>query len=368
MKLVKNCLFQRYSLEKGDDTIFGKAKVSKSGLVELKNVDRWFARDIENIFFKTMKIIIGKVLGSVWVRLRKGKLQGQRLQAKDVQSTTNVEKLLSSQIGYSDFKNLRTSTDYKAKPKCNVFAIIRQLKQPTFFITFSCAEQKWKPLVDCLTKLNPNMIQENQPNPVAYIRALVRSDPITTARYYVHRFKEMKKKIKRNKSILGELIDYFFVTEFQQRGSQHDHELLWIKNVPTFGISLCIDTYISTNKDELDEYLRFDKLQAFKNFVKSCQIMQGYHQDSRMEVRSIREVRVVSSLLMSYIVAVPEGNAIEDTVSLVDTVVCCNLQSLARLSKWLAAVRAMSQHYNSEKNALRSLSVSVMVKQKAILV
>ncbi|MCO5566785.1 hypothetical protein L7F22_020465 [Adiantum nelumboides] len=171
---------------------------------------------------------------------------------------------------------------------------------------------------------------------------------------------------------------------------------------------------------------RFDKPQAYKNFVKSCQMMQGYHEGSRMEVGSIREVRVVSGLpasysrerlemlddenhvlsfrilggehrlhnyrsttslhqmvydshcgisshsggnhmvstivIESYVVTVPEGNTVEDTITFVDTVVRCNLQSLARLSERLAAVCATSQHDNSENNALRSSSASALVK------
>lgn len=171
---------------------------------------------------------------------------------------------------------------------------------------------------------------------------------------------------------------------------------------------------------------RFDKPQAYKNFVKSCQMMQEYHEGGRVEVGSIREVRVVSGLpasysrerlellddenhvlsfrvlggehrlhnyrsttslhqvasndnhcgisshtganhlvsttvIESYVVDVPEGNTVEDTITFVDTVVRCNLQSLARLSERLVAVRA-SQHENTESSALRSSSTAAMVK------
>ena len=40
---------------------------------ELCHSDRRFALNIENIFFKAMKIMLLKVLSSIWVRLRKGK-------------------------------------------------------------------------------------------------------------------------------------------------------------------------------------------------------------------------------------------------------------------------------------------------------
>ena len=54
----------------------------------------------------------------------------------------------------------------------------------------------------------------------------------------------------------------FFVTEFQSRGSQHDHGLIWIKDAPCY--ELCpkkdvvdfIDRYISTDQSILPEDLQ----------------------------------------------------------------------------------------------------------------
>jgi hypothetical protein len=48
----------------------------------------------------------------MWVRIRKGQLQGKKLVAKDVKYKVNLEKILKSDIGYIDFKNIYTSPDY----------------------------------------------------------------------------------------------------------------------------------------------------------------------------------------------------------------------------------------------------------------
>ena len=82
----------------------------------------------------------------------------------------------------------------------------------------------------CLVKLNPHIANNEQASSTSHTRELVRTHPITTATYYVHKFKALMKEIKRDSSIVGKLLDYFFVTEFQHRGSQHDHGLLWIEN------------------------------------------------------------------------------------------------------------------------------------------
>lgn len=138
---------------------------------------------------------------------------------------------------------------------------------------------------------------------------------------------------------------------------------------------------------------RFDKPQAYKHFLKSCE-MTTECDEGKVEVGSIREVTVVSGLpasysrerlevlddenhvmsfrmvggehrlrnyrsttslhpvgsgsccgggkklasaivVESYAVAVPDGNTVEETITFVNTVVRCNLQSLARLSERL---------------------------------
>ncbi|KAE9451517.1 hypothetical protein C3L33_16576, partial [Rhododendron williamsianum] len=126
---------------------------------------------------------------------------------------------------------------------------------------------------------------------------------------------------------------------------------------------------------------RFDNPQVYKNFVKSCQVIGG---DGN--VGTLREVHVVSGLpaassterleildderhiisfsivggehrlnnyrsvttlhqspagsgtvvIESYVVDVPPGNTKEETCVFVDTIVRCNLQSLARIAEDLA--------------------------------
>jgi hypothetical protein len=53
----------------------------------------------------------------------------------------------------------------------------------------------------------------------------------------------------KDNSNFGHLLDYFFVTEFQTRGSQHDHGLLWVTNAPTYSL---------------------DSNNAIENFVEKC--------------------------------------------------------------------------------------------------
>ncbi|KQK05792.1 abscisic acid receptor PYL4 [Brachypodium distachyon] len=128
---------------------------------------------------------------------------------------------------------------------------------------------------------------------------------------------------------------------------------------------------------------RFDRPQAYKHFIRSCRLVDG----DGGAVGSVREVRVVSGLpatssrerleildderrvlsfrvvggehrlsnyrsvttvhhaettgstvvVESYVVDVPAGNTADETRTFVDTIVRCNLQSLARTAEQLAA-------------------------------
>ncbi|GJN14692.1 hypothetical protein PR202_gb01547 [Eleusine coracana subsp. coracana] len=127
---------------------------------------------------------------------------------------------------------------------------------------------------------------------------------------------------------------------------------------------------------------RFDRPQAYKHFIRSCRLLGG----DGAAVGSVREVRVVSGLpatssrerleildderrvlsfrvvggehrlanyrsvttvhdeggggttvvVESYVVDVPHGNTADETRVFVDTIVRCNLQSLARTAEQLA--------------------------------
>ncbi|KAK7387480.1 hypothetical protein VNO78_28318 [Psophocarpus tetragonolobus] len=155
---------------------------------------------------------------------------------------------------------------------------------------------------------------------------------------------------------------------------QHEHVV---------GLNQCCSAVIQPINAEVEAVWavvrRFDHPQGYKNFVKSCHVMSG----EGIRVGAVREVRVVSGLpaersterleildeerhvisfsvvggdhrlrnyrsvttlhancngkgtlvIESYVVDVPQGNTKEETCVFVDTIVRCNLQSLAQISE-----------------------------------
>ena len=53
----------------------------------------------------------------------------------------NLDKILESHIGYCKLEKLQTSSDYVEGIRKNLFAMIRQLGPPTFFVTLTSAKR-----------------------------------------------------------------------------------------------------------------------------------------------------------------------------------------------------------------------------------
>ena len=85
---------------------------------------------------------------------------------------------------------------------------------------------------------------------------------------FIHNF------IKSSCHPIGEVVDFFYRVEFQQRGSPHIHGLFWIKNAPEHGkdcdedIIKFVDSYVSCKADS-DDLSDLVNLQRHKH-SKTC--------------------------------------------------------------------------------------------------
>ncbi len=82
---------------------------------------------------------------------------------------------------------------------------------------------------------------------------MICNDFITCARYYDHKTSCFRTLFNKDPSIFWTSTWFFFVTNFQNCGSEHDHGLLWIKDAPIHGINtnekikMFVNKYISCN-------------------------------------------------------------------------------------------------------------------------
>ena len=148
--------------------------------------------------------------------------------------------MIAHDDAFKFLKTIRSSPAFWQQKQKELMSMIRQLGCPTFFLTLSAAETKWPELLRILkeilddVKLPTDAVLELQWNERA---ELIRRDPVTCARYFDHRSKELFRVLRSEVCPLGKLTDFYMRIEFQQRGSPHVHSLLWIENAPKYGIS-----------------------------------------------------------------------------------------------------------------------------------
>ena len=109
---------------------------------ELRCQDRRAAMSIPNIFYKLKKLQIKQIQDSACISLRKCKTKGKEYTAGDLSLEYYFNRLVHLDEGYRVLKNLRRSPAYFEWCKKDLFAMIRQLGNPTWFCSFSAAETR----------------------------------------------------------------------------------------------------------------------------------------------------------------------------------------------------------------------------------
>ncbi len=146
---------------------------------------------ITNIFFKAKKLQNKQIQDKVWLAMKRVKSKGSTLTAGKYEKLLNkVEKLVRLDEGYIIFRTLRGSPPYWESAKHDLFAMVRQLGLPTWFISLSAAETRWIELLKSLGQLIDNVLYTDADAKAMNWQTksrLISSDPITTARYFDHR-------------------------------------------------------------------------------------------------------------------------------------------------------------------------------------
>ncbi|KAJ8050135.1 hypothetical protein HOLleu_03215 [Holothuria leucospilota] len=260
-------LFQdKYSEELAFPTLFcgqprneNNVKVHYSEIckLELRHKDRRFAKCVPNIFFKAKKFQINQIQQKVTLSLRK-KLEGKKLTAKDFKDIQRVQEILSLDEGFRVFRTLRGSPPYWENSKKELFSMILQLGIPTLFMSFSAAETRWLHLLRILSRILDNKeLTDSEILNMSWQEKsdLIQSDPVTCSRHFDYSVRRLISDVMQSSyHPVGEIIDYFYRKEFQQRGSPHIHMLAWIKDAPQYGtdtneqVVSFIDKYVTCNK------------------------------------------------------------------------------------------------------------------------
>ena len=247
---------------------------------ELRCQDRRVAQCVPNIFYKLKKLQIRQIQGSASLGLRKCKTKRRRYRAVDFKSPENVHNIVHQDDGFRVLKNLRGLPPYFERCKKDLFAMIRQLGNPTRFCSFSAAETRWVHLLEILGRLlDKKDYSDNDIKNMNWQKKceLIQNDPVTCARNFEHMVQLFFHHFM-NSSLkpIGPIIDFFYRVEFQQRssGSPHIHSLMWIEGAPLYqknsddDVIKFIDKYVTCSSCRA-EISGLISLQTHKH-AKSC--------------------------------------------------------------------------------------------------
>ena len=149
---------------------------------ELRSVDRRAAQSVPNIFFKHKKLQMKQISDKVNLAVRRCKKRGQKITAAEARDSNYLDKLVNLDEGYYIFRQLRNSPAYLEMRKKDIFAMIRQLSLPTWFMSLSAADTRWTDLLKMLAKLNDGIeYSETELERLTWQEKtkLVQKDPVT---------------------------------------------------------------------------------------------------------------------------------------------------------------------------------------------
>ena len=124
------------------------------------------------------------------------------------------------------FSRLRNTAQYWRKPRNDLNCMIHHYGPATWFLTLSPSEWLWTDLIEYLRDVNGPSVAKMSPN------ELIASDPVSTSRFIDNTFHAMLDFICSPDNPIGKVTHYFWRREYQSRGLQHFHLLIWIEDAP----------------------------------------------------------------------------------------------------------------------------------------
>ena len=225
----------------------------------LLDIDGRFARDIYYPFVAQYiveaKQIVDDGNNFIW-RQKPGR---QPLTVSQVTSQKCLNQFIQKDEAYRFMKNVRGLPPYYQCTFYDLLAMICQLGTPTWFLTLSAADMKWSDVIKTIAKQYGTLYTDDEVVSLSFEEKSnwLRCNPVTAARHFQYRlntfFKEFSKSTAKP---LGEIVDYAIRIEFQARGSPNAHTVIWVKDVPRFGIDSdsevvnFIDQYVTCAKPE----------------------------------------------------------------------------------------------------------------------
>lgn len=129
------------------------------------------------------------------------------------------------------FARLRNSEQFWSKPRNNLHCMIRHYGPATWFLTVSPAEWLWEDLIQYIKDINAPDFDKLSPN------AVIAADPVSVSRFIENKFKAFLDFLLSDTEPIGKISHYYWRREYQGRGIQHFHMIIWIEDAPILDVN-----------------------------------------------------------------------------------------------------------------------------------
>ncbi|XP_026830504.1 uncharacterized protein LOC113563289 [Ooceraea biroi] len=208
----------------------------------LTSMDPRFRVDPQYLFFELNRGNIRQLRRGIYHKLN---ITNPRICYKAAECLDAISKeILESDLN-TIFSSLRNTEQYWRRPRSDLSCMTQHYGPATWFLTLSPSEWLWDDLDEYIHEVN------GWQNSSLSTSVLVAKDPVSTSRFLDNKFRAMLDFICSKDCPIGEVKHYFWRREYQGRGIQHFHLLIWIKDAPIFGessiqeVSKFISQYIS---------------------------------------------------------------------------------------------------------------------------
>ena len=215
--------------------IFNESRPVKLSLSQyVKNrlfaADGRFAKNPEYLFYLQYLKEFNEVLSSARISLRKGS-GNKDVTVGELTTAAHLRQMVHKNEGYKFLAKVRGSAPYWEKTLRDLCAMVKQLGIPTWFASFSAADRRWPEIVTAILKLEGKDVPETM-DWTEHCK-VINSNPVVAAAMFDKRANHLiKELIMSAAQPIGDVVDYFYRIEFQQRGWPHIHALFWVKDAP----------------------------------------------------------------------------------------------------------------------------------------
>ena len=218
-----------------------------------------FAKDTAYVFWLFNNFQLQRLKNAISIALKKKNISGSyssKLTLNNLRNDPNI-----TQHAWTMLKPLRGSDGYWQSTRSDLISTFSTIGAPTFFVTFSANDLHWPELYKEIIDLNKLTVTVNELSKQDRIKLLT-ENAIIALEHFMTRWQAFFTHIILGPSkILGQIEDYFWRIEMQNRGSPHVHLLLWIANAPNLDdpaqavhVPSFIDKYISVDIPDSTRY------------------------------------------------------------------------------------------------------------------